>query len=492
MERVTPEREWPLHDVASLRRIEAEAAASLSPHTLMQRAGLASARLALALAPHARNAWIACGPGNNGGDGFEAAFHLKTWGLEPVVTWLGTADRLPTDARASLQRAQSVGVAIQPDPPARYGIAIDALFGIGSRKPLEGTAARWRERLSTGGVPVLAIDVPSGLDADTGRGLAVRATHTLTLLALKPGLFTAGGRDAAGEVWFDDLGVAGGIVPPVARLAAEPAVEQRAHASHKGSWGDVAVIGGAPGMRGAALLAATAALHGGAGRVYVGLLDGDAGTLHGQQPDLMFRDPDRLDLDDMHVACGCGGGDAVRARLPRVLEAAASLVLDADALNAIAADPALQEKLRDRGEGRPTVLTPHPLEAARLLQVGVDDVQRDRLQAARLLGERLGCCVVLKGSGTVVAAPGALPHVNPTGNARLAVAGTGDVLAGMIAARLAAGRPPLAAACEAVFAHGRLADRWPAGSHLTAAELARAVHLPGEVSLPPSGWTGAR
>jgi hydroxyethylthiazole kinase-like uncharacterized protein yjeF len=178
----------------------------------------------------------------------------------------------------------------------------------------------------------------------------------------------------------------------------------------------------------------------------------------------------------MTVACGCGGGDAVHAALPKVISTAKSLVLDADALNAIAADAQLQSLLIARGRrGRPTVITPHPLEAARLLGRSTGDVQSDRLAAARALAERFGCVAVLKGSGTVIAAPERVPHINPTGNARLATAGTGDVLAGLIAARLASSGDAFEAACGAVFDHGLAADCWPAGRPLTASALARVL-----------------
>ncbi|HYE41161.1 MAG TPA: NAD(P)H-hydrate dehydratase [Ramlibacter sp.] len=471
MQRVTPDRPWPLHAVAAIRRLEQRAAAALPPHTLMQRAGLAVARLAIAVAPHARTIWIACGPGNNGGDGFEAALHLKQWGKDVVVTWLGDDSRAPEDARASLGRARAAGITISPQPPAHWDLAIDALLGIGSTRAPEGALLAQVQALRGG--PVLAVDLPSGLDADTGHaGAVVRATHTLSLLALKPGLFTAHGRDAAGTVWFDDLQVAAQDEAPCAFLAPPPPAPARPHASHKGTHGDVAVIGGAPGMAGAVLLAARAALHHGAGRVFAGFLDAAAPALDARQPDLMVRPWDGLDLRGMAVACGCGGGAAVHAALPRVL-AARALVLDADALNAVAADAQLQALLAARGRrGAPTVLTPHPLEAARLLATDTASVQADRLAAARQLAQRFACTVVLKGSGTVIAAPDGAMHINSTGNARLAIAGTGDVLAGMTAARLASGEDAFAAASGAVYLHGLAADRWPADVPLTAAALA--------------------
>ena len=473
MQRVTPGRPWPLFDLAATRRLEQRAAAALPPHTLMQRAGLAVARLALALAPHARTIWIACGPGNNGGDGFEAALHLKRWGKQPVLTWLGEPARMPADAQASRERALAAGVSVVPEPPAQWDLAIDALLGIGSARAPEGALLAHIEALNASAAPVLAIDLPSGLNADSGHADAVvHASHTLCLLALKPGLFTAHGRDATGEVWFDDLEVDAGKEAACATLSAAPPPARRLHASHKGSYGDVGIVGGAAGMTGAALLAGRAALAHGAGRVLVGFLAPDAPAVDAQAPDLMVRPWDSLDLPRITVACGCGGGEAVQEALRRVLDARA-LVLDADALNAIAADVQLQSLLQARAwRGVPTVLTPHPLEAARLLGMDTAGVQADRLAAARELARRFECVVVLKGSGTVIAAPDGQLRINPTGNARLAVAGTGDVLAGMIAARLANKEEAFEAATRAVHAHGAAADRWPAHVPLTAAALA--------------------
>ncbi len=471
MQRITPDRAWPLFDVAATRALEREAAASLPTNTLMQRAGLATARLALALAPHARTIWIACGPGNNGGDGLEAAVHLRQWGKHPVVTWAGEEDTAPADALAALARARDAGVTFLTEFPPHWQFGIDAMFGLGAGRPLEGRLAQWGAALGAGAT--LAVDLPSGLDADTGSGAAVRAAHTLGLLTLKPGLFTGNGRDAAGDVWWDDLGV-GTAAPPTAWLSGPPARSVRPHVSHKGSYGDVAVIGGAPGMAGAALLAASAALHAGAGRVYTALLGDGARGLDHAQPELMLRPWDSLELARMAVACGCGGGDAVRHVLPKVISLSDTLVLDADALNAIGSDTQLQSLLQARSRrGRTTVLTPHPLEAGRMLACSAAQVQQDRLQAARTLSQRYGCVVVLKGSGTVIAAPGEAALVNPTGSARLATAGTGDVLAGMIAARLAAGLAAREAAAGAVYAHGLAADRWPEDAALTAADLAR-------------------
>ncbi len=503
MQRIAPDRPHPLFDTAATRRLEASAAAALAPHTLMQRAGQATARLALALAPHARTFWFACGGGNNGGDGLEAALLLHRGGHPVVVTWLGTPETAPADARQSWQRAQEAGVPFAAEPPflGPQDLCVDALLGIGLRadpRPRRPDARllQWLARMHACAAPTLCVDLPSGLVAESGQyipGLApahpgaTAARHTLSLLTLKPGLFTGQGRDAAGSVWFDDLGVPASTETPCAWLAGPPASAVRAHASHKGSYGDVAVIGGeglqarGMGMTGAALLAASAALHAGAGRVMVALLDAGALPALPQQPELMLRRCDALALDHATVVCGCGGGAAVAAVLPDVLQQSARLVLDADALNAVAADPHLQHLLRERGrQGRPTVLTPHPLEAARLLAGTTAAVQADRLAAARTLADQYGCTVLLKGSGSVIAAPGRTPLLNPTGNARLATGGTGDVLAGLVGARLAAepaqAGAAFAAAGNACWEHGAAADRWPAGRSLTAGALARALN----------------
>ncbi|RQO83444.1 NAD(P)H-hydrate dehydratase [Acidovorax sp. FJL06] len=507
MHRITPHQPHPLFNTAATRRIEQAAARALPPHTLMQRAGLAVAQLAQALAPHARTVWIACGPGNNGGDGLEAAMHLRRSGRQVVVTWLGQPDKAPVDARASWQRAQAAGIVWADTAPTNLGaddLCIDALLGIGlsssPQAPIRVPDARLQacqHALQHSPTPVLAVDLPSGLDADTGQfaaGFAPHAAqhhhlhtpgparHTLSLLTLKPGLFTAAGRDAAGQVWWDDLGTHPGHEPPTAWLCGPPLPAPRVHASHKGSYGDVAVVGGeglaarGQGMAGAALLAASAALHGGAGRVLVALLDNGHQQLAPQQPELMFRRFDALALEQLTVVCGCGGGQAVARVLPEVITRAARLVLDADALNTIATEAALHALVVARGQhGQPTVLTPHPLEAARLLGLSTAEVQANRLGAAQQLAAQFNCVAVLKGSGTVVAAPDRVPAINPTGNARLATAGTGDVLAGMVGAHLAAGASALRAASEAVYQHGQAADAWPAGQALTASALARHV-----------------
>jgi hydroxyethylthiazole kinase-like uncharacterized protein yjeF len=490
-----PAHDLPLFDAAATRAIESRAAAGLAPHTLMQRAGAAVARLGLAVAPHARRVRVYAGPGNNGGDGFEAARHLRDAGRHVEIVIVGDAGRLPADAAASLVRAREAGVQVLEafvEPMDAHDLAVDALLGIGAMRAPGGPMADAIGELNALPCTVLAIDLPSGLHAGTGCPLGevcVNADHTLALLTAKPGLFTGQGRDHAGRVWLDEIGCEPGGEPPSAVLAGATHASgpPRRHAQHKGSFGDVAIVGGAPGMSGAALLAARAAHAAGAGRVFVQLLDVSGMTLDPLRPELMFRarwsesDPQRLAAST--VACGCGGGEAVAAVLPRLLAHVPRLVLDADALNAIAADTALQSQLRRRASrGQATVLTPHPLEAARLLGAATAEVQRDRLTAARTLAQSLACAVLVKGSGTVVATPGDTPWINPTGNAALATAGTGDVLAGWLAGRWAQGAQaaPGSVAIGAAWSHGRAADGFD-GPVLRAADLVERL-----AALPPA------
>lgn len=503
-----------LYGVESTRAIERALASKLRPFELMARAGLAVARLALAVAPHSRHIWVACGPGNNGGDGLVAAMHLLEHSrrngshLQVTVTLCGDPARLPTDAARALALALDAGLRIAPFPfpPQAFDCVIDALLGLGAQRHPEGELAEQLQTMHNSGAMVLGVDLPSGLQADTGVYLgpapkrALGQRHTLSLLTLKPGLFTADGKDMAGTVWFDDLGATSQEqFPPAAMLQSVQTLSPlRAQAAHKGSQGDVVVIGGqgisitGAGMTGAAILAARAALHAGSGRVYVGLLDGAEPSVHWdpQCPELMFRKVDTLLQDhrllqDAGVVCGCGGGSAVVGWLPRLLSTCPTLVLDADALNAIAQDALLRTLTRQRAlRGWVTVITPHPLEAARLLGQNTGTVMSDRLAAAQALTEQLGAICVLKGSGSVITGPGQTPVINASGNPLLATAGTGDVLSGMVGTSLAmpARMPKTAfqAVAAAVAQHGRLADDWDRErlGELTAGRLAlRSPHL---------------
>jgi hydroxyethylthiazole kinase-like uncharacterized protein yjeF len=490
---------WPILGPAQVRQLE-PLLQSLSPTPLMQSAGLACARLALAVAPHARRIWVAAGPGNNGGDGLEAALHLHLWGKDVTVSLIASPESGPSDAQLALQRAQQAGVRIQASLPTDWlqqmdpqDLCIDALLGIGATRPLSADLLACVQAMNNCLAPVLAIDVPTGLNpqsgqwlgGDSGDHVAVQADHTLSLIAIQAGLLMGHGRDASGQIWLDNLGhlPSQKSVTPLAWLNTPYSSAPKNHASHKGSHGDVAVVGGegmathGMGMTGAAILAATAALHAGAGRVILSLLSGQASE--NAPPDVMQREFKRLELEKLHVVCGCGGGSAVQEVLPEVMQRSAQLVLDADGLNAVAQESSLHQALRQRSKAQPTVITPHPLEAARLLGCNTAQVQNDRLKAAQELAERFQCCVVLKGSGTVIAAPGHTPRINITGNGRLAIGGTGDVLAGLVGARMAQGPNTLEAAfdaaCTAVAQHGQMADGWPKDEALTASRLAKSL-----------------
>ena len=479
---------WPLHDVATSRAHEQRALSGVEGGALMALAGMSVARLALAGTPHTSLVQVWAGPGNNGGDGLVAARELHRAGKRVQVCLMADASRLPADAARALQDAEQAGVPISNGsaPAQAPGLIIDALLGLGASRAPADALAQAIDQINHCGAPVLAVDIPSGLHPDTGAVLglaAVVARTTLSLLTLKPGCFTHQGRAHAGAVWLDTLGLA----PPdcTARLNSAADRPSRSHGAHKGSFGDVAVVGGATGMVGAAWLAASAALAAGAGRVYCSLMVDGAASALPARPELMVRHQWWQEapavLAATTVACGCGGGIEVRQALPPLLAHAGRLVLDADALNALADDTALQTLLRQRGaRGLPTVLTPHPLEAARLLACATVGVQHNRLAAAKALSAQLGATVLLKGSGTVIDSGDGVPWINSTGNAALATAGTGDVLAGWLAG-LWAQQPlssPGAVAAAAAWLHGRAADRFAErlpGRPLRAADLIEAM-----------------
>jgi ADP-dependent NAD(P)H-hydrate dehydratase / NAD(P)H-hydrate epimerase len=467
---------------------------------LMERAGAAAAEVAAAMLAGATSPpLIVCGPGNNGGDGFVVARLLQALGLAPVVVFAGGAMRLPADAAAAHAAWLAAGGRCLdgiPDPATtRFGLAVDALFGIGLARPLEGRHADLVARLNALACPVLALDIPSGLDSETGRilGCAVRADHTASFIALKPGLLTGAGPDHCGEISVHELGLqvaASGATVAPELFAAQ--LRPRRHDSHKGSYGSAAILGGAPGMAGAALLAGRAALKLGAGRVYVGMLERLA--VDAAQPELMLRTPDdalRL-ATALAIGPGLGQSDAAlelvrraiarppdarppgslppegahaslpsnSARAPGLpggsMGADLPLVVDADALNLLAAHPVLFKQIARRTA--PTLLTPHPAEAARLLGATTDAVQADRLGHALDLARRCDAHVVLKGCGSVIAAPDGRWWINTTGNAGLASAGSGDVLTGIAVALLAQGWPADSALLAAVHLHGAAAD----------------------------------
>ncbi len=487
-----------LYSIAEIRQIEHAAQAELPSYTLMQRAGEACARRALSLVAGDDDVHVLvlAGPGNNGGDALEAAHYLSQFELQVAVALHADEGKQPEDARKALQRARESEVEFLDVADAahltqkRWTLVIDGLFGIGQTRPLGGKLRACVDYINSLRCPVLAIDIASGLSADTGAivggagCVAVRATHTLSFIGDKPGMHTCDGQDFSGEVVVDNLDIDDKHFPaPRAQLNElelfASALKPRAGNTHKGSYGDVIVVGGAHGMGGAPVLAARMAAHAGSGRVFIAFVD-DAPAYDSVHPELMMRQADRVEFATASVVVGPGLGTSRHAHdvLTRALDAHGRIVIDADALNMIAAEPGLQHKLQSRPQ-HASIITPHPLEAARLLDVTTVEIQNDRPAAARLLARHFKSIAILKGAGTVIAFPDGDIVINATGNPALSTAGTGDVLSGLCGALLAQGWPATLAALAAVWMHGKAADQLvdlgvgPVG--LTASEVIPAV-----------------
>lgn len=488
----------PLYSSAEIRAIEQAAAAALPDGVLMQRAGQAGANAALDLLPFSTanaKVLVLAGPGNNGGDALETAAHLAYAGAQVTILHFPPQSEPSAERAAAMQRAQTSDARFADlDAAAIAGtewtLVVDGLFGIGLQRPLAGALRAVAETVNGLKCSVLALDLPSGLDADTGAivgpdGLAIHATHTVTFIGNKPGLHTCDGRDYAGLVDVSRLDIDAAHFAP-ARLHLNDVkffsrhLRARRHNTHKGSYGNVAVIGGAQGMTGAPLLASRAALNSGAGRVYTLFVE-DALPCDFGQPELMCRLAAGFDLEQATLVIGPGLGASPYASdvLAAAIASGSALLADADALNLLAAHPRLQTALAQRPAG--SVLTPHPLEAARLLGCSIAEVQADRVGMARKLAAKLNACVVLKGSGTVIAAPNGDAVINTTGNPALATAGTGDVLSGLCGSLMAQGWPMWEAALAGVWLHGMAADvlvtegAGPIG--LTAGELIPAIRV---------------
>jgi hydroxyethylthiazole kinase-like uncharacterized protein yjeF len=468
----TRTRSQALYRAADLRTIETLAV----DQPLMQRAGLAAADLATSLCRSQGAAvLVLAGPGNNGGDAFVAARHLRERRFTVSVVFAGEVGRLPADAATAYRRFIDDGGSVLDGIPngLRWSLIIDGLFGIGLQRPVGGRHGELVAAANALAVrdhcPLLALDCPSGLDADTGKlcGTAIRASHTITFIAGKPGLLTGDGPDHCGTVSvaaleLDAERLANASAHTIGTDLFVDCLRPRARNSHKGSYGSAGVLGGASSMVGAAFLAGRAALRLGSGRVYLGLLDPQAPTIDPVQPELMLRQPAALlaaGLTALACGPGMGGGEVALGLLERACALDLPLLLDADALNLLAAESRLQRVLAERRQRpSPLLLTPHPSEAARLLGADTSVVQADRGAAALELASRYQALVVLKGCGSIVATPDGRWFVNTTGNPGLAAAGTGDVLSGLVVALLAQGWPALEGLLAAVHLHGLAAD----------------------------------
>jgi ADP-dependent NAD(P)H-hydrate dehydratase / NAD(P)H-hydrate epimerase len=459
----------PLYTSPEIREIEKSAEDSAAP-TLMERAGLAAAEFARELCGDtAKHVLVVAGPGNNGGDAFEAAAHLKNWFFRVSVVFAGKRERLPADAKAALTKWEAASGTLLENIPKemRFDLIVDGLFGTGLARPLAGAHADLVKKINSLGAPILSLDIPSGIDADTGAimGCAVRADHTITFIAHKPGLWTLDGPDHCGEIRLETLGLdAASLRGPkgwlLGRDVLATVLAPRKRNFHKGQAGSVGILGGAAGMVGAAVLAGRAALKCGAGRVYLGLLTPRPPHMDYAQPELMLRKPRELLapglLDVLVAGPGMGQGKTSAEMLRAALKFPATLVLDADALNLAAGSRSLFSAIATRKTA--TIMTPHPAEAARLLGKDTNEVQADRIAAALALARRCRSFAVLKGNGSVIAAPDGRWWINPTGNPGMASAGMGDVLSGMVAVLAAQGADPLDALLSGVYLHGAAAD----------------------------------
>lgn len=462
----------PLYDNAALRVIEARATRLLGGDAfeLMRRAGRAAWRCALRNWPQAQRIVVVCGPGNNGGDGYVLARHALDSGRDARVVRLESHAPRGEQARRALEEFRSRGGKVEVFagtlPPA--DLVVDALFGIGFAPAHEPAAQGLIEAMRAHPAPSLALDVPSGIDAATGAvpGPAVRAARTLEFIAAKPGLATGPAIESAGDVELAELDVPAAAFEGIAPKAEIARPEQlrswllpRPRDAHKGQFGRVLCIGGDHGGGGAIAMCGDAALRCGAGLVEVLTREAHVAGLLARRPELMVRAVERaedlaapLQRADV-IALGPGLGQELWGRVlfTTALAAGKPMVLDADGLNLLAA--------RKTARALPSmVLTPHPGEAARLLSVPVAQVQNDRFAAARALADRHGAVVVLKGAGTVVAAPDRTPRTVAVGNPGMATGGMGDLLTGVVAALLAQGLESFDAATAGALLHGIAGD----------------------------------
>jgi len=478
---------------------------------LMEHAGTKVALVARALLEkeRGRSVLVLAGKGNNGGDGFVAARHLRNWGIPVRIILFGPEEEVTGEARTNLEIARRIGLEIvrgdQDLGVVREGVAraeliIDALLGTGFRGVVHGAMAHAIEIANTAGKPILAVDLPSGLDADTGRveGPCMQAVATVTMGLPKIGLFLYPGASFVGRLYLADIGFPRALLESQgwAWLADPELVREnlppRRPDTHKGDYGRLLVLAGSVGFTGAAALCALGAVRAGAGLVTLGVpetiypilaskvteamptpLPAEGGSLSEAAVEPVLALAARADV----VAAGPGLSTApgVSRVIQALLQVDRPLVLDADALNVLAGQ---SEVLRNAAG--PVVVTPHPGEMARLLGIPTREVQSDRVGIARQVSQDLGVTVVLKGARTVVADPTRGVTIVPTGNPGMATGGMGDVLTGAIAALIGQGIPPATAAALGAYLHGLAGDLLAAetgGVGLLASEVADRIPM---------------
>ncbi len=437
--------------------------------TLMESAGLAAYSLLREKWPEIQDITVVCGTGNNGGDGFVVARLALLDGIAVRVLQLGSPDKLTGDARHNADKFMALGGAIEPfnAVPEQTEVIVDGVFGTGLEREVTGEWAEALDAINEHWAPVLALDIPSGLHSDRGKvlGHAVKADATISFIGMKQGLFTGDGPEQCGELCFNDLGVPSGVYAQQSASACRVNwgsmsghLTPRRRTAHKGDFGHVLVIGGAPGFSGAVRMAAEAAARCGAGLVSVATSPEHAVQLNMTRPELMCHavsEPKQLfpllkRASVIAIGPGIGMSNWASQLLGCVLESRVPLVLDADALNLLAYDPMQRKNW---------ILTPHPGEAARLLGCSVAEIQSDRFQSVRKLQLKYGGVVVLKGAGTLIqSGPDRATTLCTDGNPGMASGGMGDVLTGVIASLLAQGHDQELAAVMGVSLHAHAAD----------------------------------
>jgi ADP-dependent NAD(P)H-hydrate dehydratase / NAD(P)H-hydrate epimerase len=476
-----------LHSAEQVRALDTRMIAAGTPgFELMQRAAHAAWRALRRRWPEAGEITVLAGRGNNAGDGYLIAALARRAGWRVRVLALGEPAALGGDAAQAHAEAQAAGVEIRPwsECAPLAGVLVDALLGTGLSGAVREPYAQAIRLMGASGLPVLAVDIPSGLHADSGAplGVAVRAELTVTFIGLKLGLLTGAGPELCGELQFDDLQGDAELLaqaPSVAQrldVANLPRLAPRVPTAHKGQFGHLLVVGCDLGMGGAALLGADAALRAGAGLVSLATREEHVAAALVRRPEVMCAGvlsanqllPLLERADVCVVGPGLGQGAWGRGLLSAVAAVERPQVWDADALNLLAAGRVAAPRLG--------VLTPHPGEAARLLGITTAEVQADRPAAARALAQRLGLVVVLKGAGSLIAAPDGRLALCDRGHPAMAGAGLGDVLAGLLGALLAQGLAPFEAACLAVWLHARAGERLAEqGRGLAAGDLPPAI-----------------
>lgn len=436
-------------------------------YTLMTLAGEAAFQEARARFPDARRWQIICGAGNNGGDGYVVARLAAAKGITVSVLSLVDPGKLTGDAATACADFVSGGGVAQPwegELDGRADLMVDGILGSGLEREVAGEFARAVNAINRHAAPVLALDIPTGINGDTGQvlGCAVRAAMTVTFVGLKCGLFLGEAPDYCGEIRFAGLGIPESyrqdIAPSFQRIddgMLSAGLSPRRRTAHKGDFGHVLVIGGGEGMPGAVRLAGEAALRAGAGLVSIATHPSHATAIVSSRPELMphgIHEPKELEAllaraDVIAFGPGLGRSNWAHKLFDCVAGLSMPAVWDADALNFLAEEP---------GSADHRVITPHPGEAGRLLGIDTAEVQADRPAALKALESRYGGTVVLKGAGSL--SSGEVPYLCTAGNPGMGSAGMGDVLTGVIAALMAQGMAPELAAATGVEAHARAGD----------------------------------